>query len=156
MSPQEALAIFVGEIFAGANARAALPKLLATIDELRPDLIVRDSVEFGALIAAEARGVPHARVAVHTVSFEEPLPSAAAASLDALRQGAGLPADGGRSLYDEPVFNVLASCHSAHGASAWYTAVENASPHGASLCGNRCAIRTATRCSCGSTQNTVP
>ena len=105
VSQQEANAIAIGEIFAGANARAALPKLLATIGEFRPDLIVRESAEFGALVAAEVAGVPHARVAVHMVSFEESLPSLAGPSLDALRQQHGLPADAGRSLRAEPVFS---------------------------------------------------
>lgn len=105
ISQQEANAIAIREIFAGANARAALPKLLATIQEFRPDLIVRESAEFGALVAAERAGVPHARVAVHMVSFEEAFPALASSSLDALRQQAGLPADEGRSLRAEPVFS---------------------------------------------------
>ena len=45
----DALAIAVREIFAGANATAALPELQATIRSFRPDLVVRDSVEFAAL-----------------------------------------------------------------------------------------------------------
>jgi UDP:flavonoid glycosyltransferase YjiC (YdhE family) len=105
VSQQEANAIAIREIFAGANARAALPKLLATIAEFRPDLIVRESVEFGSLVAADITDVPHARVAVHMVSFEESLPSLTSAPLDALRQQAGLPADEGRSLRAEPVFS---------------------------------------------------
>jgi UDP:flavonoid glycosyltransferase YjiC (YdhE family) len=100
----ESNAMAIREIFAGANARAALPKLLATIAELRPDLIVRESAEFGALVAAEIAGVPHARVAVHMVSFEAPFPALASASIDALRRDSGLPADEGRSLRQEPVF----------------------------------------------------
>jgi len=105
VSQEEANAIAICEIFAGANARAALPKLLATIAEFRPDLIVRESAEFGALVAAEVVGVPHARVAVHMVSFEAFLPSMTGAALDTLRQQAGLPADEGRSLRAEPVFS---------------------------------------------------
>ena len=62
------------EIFAGLNSKAALPKLMETIDAWRPDLIVRDSVEFASAVAAERAGVPHARVAVHMVSFEEIIP----------------------------------------------------------------------------------
>jgi UDP:flavonoid glycosyltransferase YjiC (YdhE family) len=105
VSQQEANAIAVREVFAGANARAALPKLMATIAEFRPDLIVRESAEFGALVAAERADVPHARVAVHMVSFEAPFPELASGSIDALRQEAGLRADEGRSLLAEPVFS---------------------------------------------------
>jgi UDP:flavonoid glycosyltransferase YjiC (YdhE family) len=101
---EESNAMALREIFAGANARAAQPKLLATIAEFRPDLIVRESAEFGALVAAEVAGVPHARVAVHMVSFEAPFPALASSSIDVLRREAGLPAAEGRSLRAEPVF----------------------------------------------------
>src|SRR4029450_8119661 len=47
VSNEEANAIAVREIFAGANAVAALPALQETIRDWRPDLIVRESVEFG-------------------------------------------------------------------------------------------------------------
>jgi UDP:flavonoid glycosyltransferase YjiC (YdhE family) len=102
---EQAMAIAVREIFAGANATAALPTLKETIRSFRPDLIVRDSVEYAALIAAEVAGVRHARVAVHSVSFEEALPSLVEAPIDALRTVAGLAADQGASLCAEPVFS---------------------------------------------------
>ena len=100
----EANTIAIREIFAGANAKAALPKLRTTITDFRPDLIVRESAEFGALVAAESAGVPHARVAVHMVSLEATLPALASSSLDVVRQQLGLPADDGLSLRAEPVF----------------------------------------------------
>jgi UDP:flavonoid glycosyltransferase YjiC (YdhE family) len=103
----EALAIAVREIFAGRNAEAALPKLTATIDAWKPDLIVRDSVEYGAAIAAARAGVPHARVAVHMVSFEDELWEVVSPPVDKLRVDAGLPADGGAFLRDEPVFSAF-------------------------------------------------
>ena len=84
---------------------AALPALQETIRDWRPDLIVRDSVEFGSLVAAQRAGLPHARVAVHMVSFEEPLPPLLAEPIDRLRQGAGLPPDEGASLRSEPIFS---------------------------------------------------
>ena len=99
------MTIAASELFAGVNATAALPKLQATIREWRPDLVVRDSVEFGALVAAEAGGVRHARVAVHSVSFEEVLPALVGAPIDALRAAAGLPPDDGASLRAEAVFS---------------------------------------------------
>ena len=99
------MTIAASEIFAGVNAAAALPKLQATIREWRPDLVVRESVEYGALVAAEAAGVRHARVAVHSVSFEEMFPPLVGAPLDALRAAAGLPPDDGASLRAEAVFS---------------------------------------------------
>jgi UDP:flavonoid glycosyltransferase YjiC (YdhE family) len=105
VSQEQAMAIAAGEIFAGVNATAALPKLQETIRVFRPDLIVRDSVEFAALVAAERAGVRHARVAVHSVSFEEALPPLVAAPLDALRACAGLSPDEGASLRAEAVFS---------------------------------------------------
>jgi UDP:flavonoid glycosyltransferase YjiC (YdhE family) len=87
------------------NATTALPKLQLAISAFRPDLIVRDSVEYASLVAAAVAGVPSARVAVHSVSFEEVLPPFVNAPVDALRERAGLPADDGASLRNEPVFS---------------------------------------------------
>jgi hypothetical protein len=48
----------LGEIFAGCKATAALPRLLETIAAWRPDLIVRESAEFAAAVAAARADVP--------------------------------------------------------------------------------------------------
>ena len=100
----EQLAIFVREIFAGANAQAAFPGLLETLRVWQPHLIVRDSVEFAAVVAAEVVGVPHVRVAVHQRVMEEQIGSAAAEPVDTLRRAAGLAVDEGASLDAEPIF----------------------------------------------------
>jgi UDP:flavonoid glycosyltransferase YjiC (YdhE family) len=115
-SPDEVLAIAMREIFAGLNSKVALPGLMDTIDSWRPDLVVRDSVEFASAVAAERAGVPHARVAVHMVSFEEIFPALATEPVDELRRAAGLPASGTWSLNAEPVF------------SAFPASLDNASP----------------------------
>ena len=106
-SPDESLALAIREIFAGLNSNAALPKLTETIDTWRPDLVVRDSVEFASAVAAERAGVPHARVAVHMVSFEEIIPALAADPLDELWRAVGLPATGTSFLSAEPVFSAF-------------------------------------------------
>jgi UDP:flavonoid glycosyltransferase YjiC (YdhE family) len=106
-SDAEGNAIAMGEIFAGANAQAALPKLLETTRAFRPALVIRDSVEFGALIAAESAGMRHARVAVHLVSFEDAIPALAAAPLDVLRASQGLPPDDCAALRSEPCFSAF-------------------------------------------------
>jgi MGT family glycosyltransferase len=96
--------VFVKDIFAGANARAAFPGVLNTIRTWQPQLIVRDSVEFGALVAAEVAGVAHVRVAVHQRAMEEQICSLAAAPIDNLRQAAGLAVDEGAALRAERIF----------------------------------------------------
>lgn len=106
-SQEESLAIAMPEIFAGLNARAALPKLQQAIESWRPALIVRDSVEFAALIAAEQARLPHARVAVHLVSFESAIPAMVAEPLAALRAAVGLAPDDGAALGSEPVFSAF-------------------------------------------------
>ena len=107
MAAAEANAIALREIFAGLNAKAALPKLLETIGAWRPDLIVRDSAEFGAAVAADRAGVLHARVAVHMVSFEDQFPALVAEPIDKLRRDAGLPPDAAAFLRSEPVFTAF-------------------------------------------------
>ncbi len=79
------MAIAAGEVFDGVNAVTAVPKLQLAIGTFGPQLIVHDSVEYGSLVAAELAKVPHARVAVHAISFEEAFPPNIAAPLDALR-----------------------------------------------------------------------
>jgi UDP:flavonoid glycosyltransferase YjiC (YdhE family) len=101
---EQKTAVFVREIFAGANAQAAFPGVLDTIRAWQPHLVVRDSVEFGVLVAAEVAGVPHVRVAVHHRAMEAQICSLAAAPLDSLRQTAGLKADEGATLRAERIF----------------------------------------------------
>ena len=107
VSQDEQPVIFVQDIFAGANARAAIPGLLATIATWQPQLIIRDSVEFGSIVAAEVASVPHVRVAVHQRQMEEHIRALAAAPIDTLRQAAGLSGDGGASLQAEPIFTAF-------------------------------------------------
>jgi UDP:flavonoid glycosyltransferase YjiC (YdhE family) len=102
--PEQQKALVIGEIFAGANAQAAFPGVLETIRAWQPQLIVRDSAEFAAAVAAEVAGVSHVRVAVHQRAMEELICSLAAEPIDRLRQTAGLPADAGAALRGEESF----------------------------------------------------
>jgi UDP:flavonoid glycosyltransferase YjiC (YdhE family) len=70
-APDEANEIVIGKIFADAKKRAALPGILATIADWRPDVIVRESYEFAAVLAAEHHGLPHVRVGPGLASTEE-------------------------------------------------------------------------------------
>jgi glycosyltransferase len=78
--------------------RAALPSLLATFDEFRPDLVLRDDAELGALVAAEANGVPDVAVfsSVHRAQLR--LLNAALPLLGPARVMAGLT-----ETVDEPL-----------------------------------------------------
>ena len=70
VSPEEANAIVVGEIFGGLNVRAMLPSLNAACEEWQPDAVIREQAEFAAAIAAERHGIPHARLAVSMAGLE--------------------------------------------------------------------------------------
>src|SRR5205807_7373544 len=54
---------FVVAMFADITTRAMVPDLLAIAREWRPDLIVREGMEYGGCLAAEHLGIPHASVA---------------------------------------------------------------------------------------------
>ena len=70
-TPDEANEIVIGRIFADAKKRAALPGILSAIQDWRPDVIVRESYEFAAVLAAEHHGLPHVRVGPGLASTEE-------------------------------------------------------------------------------------
>jgi UDP:flavonoid glycosyltransferase YjiC (YdhE family) len=53
---------FVVRVFADITARHMVPDLLEISDTWRPDLIVRESMEYGGCLAAERLGVPHASI----------------------------------------------------------------------------------------------
>lgn len=81
----------IREIFAACHARAALPGTLATIEEWGPDVVVRDSCEFSAAVAAERLGVPHAAIGVFLWTRNDDWAAEVAAPvLDELRAGVGL------------------------------------------------------------------
>lgn len=107
LSKDEINAVAVREIFAGLNARAALPKLLEVIRIWRPDIVVRESAEFAAAVAADQAGVPHARVAIHNPHSEERILLHAAAPVDVLREEAGLSPDNGAALRAAPAFTAF-------------------------------------------------
>jgi len=80
----------VREVFAGVDARVALPGVLAACRRWRPDVIVHESCEFAAVLAAELTGVPRVRVTIGTGATEDVILRAAGAALDARRGEAGL------------------------------------------------------------------
>ena len=85
-----------------------LPGLRQVADEWRPDLIVRESWEYGSTIVAEERGIPLARVGLGTAGVEDVSERAAVPAVDAARAAAGLPADpDGDVLRAAPYFTDL-------------------------------------------------
>ena len=81
----DALALGFREGFSGILARSAMPALQQTIRDWRPDLPVRESADFAALVAAERAAIRHACLAVHSGRFEAWASAHVIESLDALR-----------------------------------------------------------------------
>ncbi|MBA3263796.1 MAG: glycosyltransferase family 1 protein [Thermoleophilaceae bacterium] len=71
VSREEAEAIVIGEIFAGFNVRAMLPRLRVACAEWQPHLLLREPAEFASALAAELQEVPHARIGVSLAASEE-------------------------------------------------------------------------------------
>ena len=83
----------VRRFFAGEVARERAGRLLDVVRDYRPDVIVRDELDFGAAVAAEACRVPHAAVIVIAAGgFLEP--TVLAEPLALLRAEYGLADDG--------------------------------------------------------------
>jgi UDP:flavonoid glycosyltransferase YjiC (YdhE family) len=80
------------EGFAWFHGRRRAGVVLALCAEWRPDVIVCDEADFGAVIAAERAGVPHATVLV-VAAGSLVRPAVVAAPLDLVRAEHGLPPD---------------------------------------------------------------
>jgi UDP:flavonoid glycosyltransferase YjiC (YdhE family) len=107
LSEEEANRLVVRDVFARVDARNALPGVTAAIQMWRPDVVLYESGELAAPIAAEKLGVPAVRVAIMVGAAEEFLLSTAAEALDELRAEAGLPPDpGARRLLARPAFSL--------------------------------------------------
>lgn len=83
--------------FAGRTARGRTSRLLDVAAHWRPEVIVRDEVDFGAAVAAERLGLPHASIVVLAAGGLL-RPDLVADSLDLLRAEHGLPADPGLEM----------------------------------------------------------
>lgn len=107
LSEDEKDAITIPRFFVELAARKALPTLQETIRVWRPDLIVRESCEFAALVAAEAAAIPHVRIAILHCDMEKKFATLSADAVDDLRGSVGLPADHAAALIAEPVFTAF-------------------------------------------------
>lgn len=52
------------ELFGRLNSEAMIPAVRAAIDDVRPDLVVRDPVEYASALGAAEAGIPQVRVGV--------------------------------------------------------------------------------------------
>jgi hypothetical protein len=93
LSHADANTWMISEIFTRLRSGAALPRLCAAIRSFQPDLVVRETSEFGSALAADLYNLPHSRIAIGVNTTEELILRAAAGRVDELRQEWGLPAD---------------------------------------------------------------
>src|SRR4051812_24419864 len=114
--------LVVGELFGGLRARAALPGIELAIDAWRPDVVVRESCEFAAAVAAEARSVPHARVGIGLAATEAMAIAWAAPRVDELREWTGLEPDPeGERLAASPYLTLTPPSLEVGGGAPWPT-----------------------------------
>jgi UDP:flavonoid glycosyltransferase YjiC (YdhE family) len=90
LPPADMSHFVIREVFAGVCAGAALEGLVETLQTWKPALVVRESQEYAALIAARKLGIPHARVAIMLRSVELQLAQSARPSLDKHARTLGL------------------------------------------------------------------
>jgi UDP:flavonoid glycosyltransferase YjiC (YdhE family) len=105
LAREQANARVIGEVFGRLDATAALPRLLDAIVSWRPDVVIRESAEFGGLVAAEVHGTPHARVAIGLGEMEHLVDTLATPNVDLLRGKYGLT--GPNRLAGEPVLTLF-------------------------------------------------
>jgi UDP:flavonoid glycosyltransferase YjiC (YdhE family) len=70
LSLEESNAVVMCDVFAGLDARAALPDMAAVVHNWRPDLIMRETAEFSSYVVAEAEGIPHVQVTIGMTAIE--------------------------------------------------------------------------------------
>ena len=91
LSATQAMARALTKLYIRSYAGAALQDMLAAIEEWRPDVVVRESAEFSALIAAQRLGVRHARVGIGlSTQLESQMLSLAGPALDELGATVGV------------------------------------------------------------------
>jgi MGT family glycosyltransferase len=90
----EAMSRYVlNEIRVATEARQMVPDLLAIVRDWPPDLIVRESAEYGGCVVAEAIGIPHASVRSSVSTSAYSRRGWIAEALDELRAEHDLPPD---------------------------------------------------------------
>jgi UDP:flavonoid glycosyltransferase YjiC (YdhE family) len=85
--------VMISQFFAGLDLRAELPALRALAESWRPDVIVRETWEFGSTLVAELHQIPIVRVGLGLTEMEESSIRLAAPEVDKARAEQGLPPD---------------------------------------------------------------
>ena len=83
----------IPNVFIGVYAATMVPDLLPLCRTWRPDLIVRETGEFGGCVAAETLGLPHASVRTGATAATYALRHHWTAAVAHLRERSGLPPD---------------------------------------------------------------
>ncbi|HWM10041.1 MAG TPA: glycosyltransferase [Solirubrobacteraceae bacterium] len=100
--------VMISQFFAGLDLRAELPALRALVESWRPDVIVRETWEFGSTLVAELHQVPIVRVGLGLAEMEESSIKLAAPEVDKARAEEGLPPDPeGERLADAPFMTMI-------------------------------------------------
>ncbi|MDX6629023.1 MAG: hypothetical protein QOH00_1269 [Gaiellales bacterium] len=104
----ESNALMIGRFFADIDVRAALPGLRTVVEDFRPDVIVRESWEFGSALVAELNDIPIVRVGLGLAAVEELSVRHAAPAVDERRIALGLPPDpAGDRLRETPYLTMV-------------------------------------------------
>ena len=108
----------IGRFFAGIDLRAGLPALRELAGGSHPEVIVRESWEFGSTLVAELEGIPIVRVGLGLAEMEEQSIALAAPAVNDAREQLGLPSDpAGDRLAAEPCFTTIPEPLEAPGAA---------------------------------------
>lgn len=100
--------LMISEFFAGIDLRAELPGLRAIIERWPPDIIVRESWEFGSTLVAELEGIPIVRIGLGLAATEEQSIDLAAPAVNEARVQLGLPSDPtGQRLAASPYLTMM-------------------------------------------------
>jgi len=92
------------QAYASELAPAALPDLVAVGESWRPDVVLRDATDFGALLAAEVLGLPQVPVGMMLRTTGPLLAGLAGGALATARHDAGLAPDPDCSRADGAVY----------------------------------------------------
>jgi UDP:flavonoid glycosyltransferase YjiC (YdhE family) len=95
---EEANRVVLAEVFGRLDAQAALPALSRIISDWRPDVVVRETCEFGSLVAADRAGIAQLEVAIGMGRIGPGLVGILEESLADLSIMAGLPTVRGTEL----------------------------------------------------------
>jgi glycosyltransferase len=71
LTPEEANATVVRDVFGRLDAQAAWPRVQELVDAWAPDVVLREPCEFGSLAAAVRSGVPHVEMAIGLGSLQQ-------------------------------------------------------------------------------------